>query len=230
MIAEKFDTKPVELLLDKHRVHQTPYCQDFRGLDLIIAPNVFNPAYTKVSGLLADNLTIVHDSTVLDMFSGCGVLSFLAARKARAVVGIDICPDSVACAQTNAERLGLSEKTKFRNADLWSGISPDEKFDTIVANPPLLPALPENWLEGAVADSPNMATTKKFIQGCQPHLTESGFVLMAFSNACKVYFPDPLGFVFGIARDSGLSSRIRAEWDVGYEIYTILEFRKDAHG
>jgi methylase of polypeptide subunit release factors len=227
MKAERFDTKPVELLLARHKGHQIPYVQDFRGLQLVILPEVFNPTYTKVSGFLADNLDVSPNSKVLEMFSGSGALSFIAAQKAENVVGIDISPHAVECSKLNAERLGLSGKTQFRTASLWEGVGRDEKFDTIVANPPLLPAIPENWLEMTVADSPEMSTTVRFLQGCSAHLTASGCVQMAFSNACKVYFNNPLEFISEVAKQSGLTMMVCAKWDMGYEVYRILEFRKE---
>ena len=226
MIAEGFDVKPVELLLARHKEHEGPYMQDFRGMQLAILPDVFNPAYTKVSGFLADNLIISPESMVLEMFSGSGALSFIAAVKAKRIVGVDISPQSVVCAKLNATKLGLSDKIDFRIADLWDGVDESEKFDAIIANPPLLPATPENWLEMTVADGPEMQTTVRFIQGCSSHLTDSGHVLMAFSNACGAYFANPLEFIRRTVNESGLSMQIRAEWDVGYEIYRILEFRK----
>lgn len=226
MLAENFDTLPVQRLLTKHSQHQTPYDQDFKGLNLVIFPEVFNPAYTQVSGLLADNLTVSSGASVLEMFSGSGALSFLAAQNASSVVGVDLSPHAINCAQHNAKRLGLEKKIKFRLANLWQGVTSDEKFDLIVANPPLLPAVPENWLELAVADSPEMTTAKNFIQGCPKVLTEDGQVLMAFSNACKAYYDDPLAFIDRTAQNAGMEMNIRAEKDVGYEVYRILEFRK----
>lgn len=227
MIAERIDTIPVQRLLAKHLAHQAPYDQEFHGLQLVIFPEVFNPAYTQVSGFLADHLTVKPGSRVLDMFSGSGSLSFLAARTAGSVLGVDVSPHAVRCAQYNSELLGLSQKTEFRVAKLWSGVGEQDKFDLIIANPPLLPAIPENWLEMAIADGPDMSTAVKFIQGCGDHLIENGRVLMAFSNACQVYFDDPLGFISQTAQEAGLTMSVRAERDVGYKVYRILDFRKE---
>lgn len=226
MITNKLDTKPVELLLDKHRVHKNPYVQQFRDLDLIIYPDVFNPAYTKVSGFLADNMIILPDSIVLDMFCGSGVLSFLGAKTAKKVIGVDISPVAIDCAIQNSKDLGLANKTEFRLADLWDGVKTSEKFDLIIANPPLLPAMPENLLEMAVADSPKMSLTKKFIKGCFSRLKDNGRVFMSFSDACHVSFKDPLGFIKDISEKASLEMSIKSSWDVGYETYRILEYKK----
>lgn len=228
MIAERIDTIPAQRLLAKHLAHQVPYNQEFRGLQLIIFPEVFNPAYTQVSGFLASHLATTRGSKVLDMFCGCGALSFLAAGDADWVLGIDISPHAIKCAWYNSRRLGFTQKTQFRVANLWEGVHQDEKFDLIIANPPLLPAIPENWLEMAIADDPEMSTAVRFIQGCGDHLIDNGQVLMSFSNASQVYFDDSLEFINRTAQEAGLTMNVRAEKDAGYEVYRILDFRKEA--
>lgn len=226
MITNKLDTNPVELLLDKHRAHKEPYFQKFKDMELIMYPEVFNPAYTKVSGFLADNILVPSNSNVLDMFCGSGAISFIAAKKAKKVIGVDISPTAVQCAIDNSKRLGLLESTEFRLADLWDGVKESEKFDLIIANPPLLPAIPENWLEKAVADSPKMDLTRRFLLGCSNGLKADGRVFMSFSNACSVSFEEPLEFINNIVEEVSLKMKIKSEWNVGYEIYRILEFKK----
>ncbi len=229
MISAQFDPIPVQRLLNKHTVHLSPYEQEFRSLKLVIFPQVFNPAYTQVSGFLADNLIVNPNSRVLDMFCGSGALGFLAIKKVQRVrvTGVDISPYAIKCAISNAKNLGLDKKTEFRQGNLWEAVEEDEQFDLIIANPPLLPAKPENWLEMAIADSPNMSTTIKFLQGCASHLSKNGKVLMTFSNACKVSFKNPLQFVKKTAQRANLSIEITAERHAGYEIYRVLTFRKD---
>ncbi len=226
MKAENIDLKPVSILLDKHLQHHASYHQEFMGIDLIIDPEVFNPAYTNVTRLIAENVSAKSGSEVLDMFSGSGVLGFLVATDASRIVGIDKSIKAIMCARNNAYRLGLGNKAQYRHSSLWEKVRDDELFDLIIANPPLLPAIPESDLEMAVADSPEMSATINFIQGCVNHLKDNGRVLMAFSNASKVVFGDPLAHVVRIANEAGLSTQVIAEKDVQYEIYRVLEFRK----
>lgn len=58
MKSENIDLQPAYRLLDKHTQHIKPYEIEFRGINLLLHPEVFNPAYTKVSGFLLDNLEI----------------------------------------------------------------------------------------------------------------------------------------------------------------------------
>ena len=93
------------------------------------------------------------------------------------------------------------------------------------ANPPLLPVEPESLLEMAVADSPEMRLTQEFISGASRHLTGAGSrIYMAFSNACEAYVGNPLAFVQRLSNAANLDMSVKAEWDVGYEIYRVLEF------
>jgi methylase of polypeptide subunit release factors len=217
---------PVLKLLQRHRQHLVPYEIEFRGWLLKLHPNVFNPSYTKVSGFLADHMEIPMGSRVLDMFTGSGALAFAASRFASHVVGVDISPVATECAKANVHHLGLESKVEIRTADVWQGVDPEEKFDVIIANPPLLPVTPDTLLEQAVADSPNMQTTQEFLRHCAQHMSDQGVVYMAFSNACQAYLRHPLQFISYQADQAGLTWHIKAEWDVGYEVYRILEFHK----
>lgn len=158
------------------------------------------------------------------MFSGSGALAFIASHNASRVLGIDISPRAIEYARINAQRLGLNEKVTFRQGSMWSALDPDEKFDVIFANPPLLPVEPENLLEMALADSPEMRLTQEFIRGIPQHLLPIGRAFMAFSDACKVYVGNSVEFVYSLANATNLDMSIKAEWNVGYEVYRILEF------
>lgn len=214
----------MQVLLDKHKQHKSPYETIFKGIHLQLHPKVFNPNYTKVSGFLADNLIIKRGETVLEMFSGSGALSFITARKARKVVGIDISPYAVTCARINAEKLGLGNKVSFRKGNLWHIVEENETWDVIFGNPPLLPLKAHTLLESTVADSPSMDLMRQFIEGVPGHLKTKGRMYMTFSNASNSF-----DFINGIADSINLIVKIKAQLNVLYEIYSILEFRQNSN-
>lgn len=227
MKSEKINIEPALNLLSKHQEHHEPYLTEFQGNNFIIYPDVFNPSFTKVSGFFVSEMEIRKGDYVLDMFSGSGVIGILAAmRDASGVIGIDLSNIAVQCANENSAKYNLSEKVTFRQGNLWQAIDKDDKFDVILANPPLLPVTPETVLEMAIADSPEMSTTIAFLNGCRQHLKDGGRVYMSFSNACQVYVGDPVAFIERVSYDSGLRMNIKATRDVGYEVYRILEFYK----
>jgi release factor glutamine methyltransferase len=225
MRSDKIDLEPVKKLLEKHSMHASPYEVSFKDMELVLHPDVFNPTYTKVSGFLADNLDVKKGEVCLEMFSGSGALSLLAGTRAKKVVGIDISALAIEYSTLNSKKLNLDNKVEFRNGNMWEVVGKREKFDFIFANPPLLPVNPESLLEMAVADSPEMKLTREFISGAARHLKSNGRIYMALSNACQVYVGDPVKFMKKLASESNLSMKIKDEWDVGYEVYRIIDFR-----
>ena len=226
MKSEIVNLEPARQLLERHKIHTDPYPSGFRGLNLIIQPDVFNPDLTKVSGFLADNITITPEAKVLDMFTGCGVIAILAAKNgASSVAGVDISAAAVNCAKHNAFLNGVKDSVRFIQSNLWEYIPTTEKYDIITANPPLLPVHPETLLEMAIADSPDMNVTKGFLQECKTHMADkNSIVYMTFSNACKAYHPNPVVFIERVAQKSGLKIDGVIELDVGYEIYRVIKF------
>lgn len=225
MKSELLNLEPARQLLSRHLEHTEPYPVNFKGLDLVIHPDVFNPAFTKVSGFLIDNIDIVSGSKVLDMFTGSGSVAIFAAKNgACSVTGVDISAPAIVCAKENATRNQVADTVSFIRENLWRAVPETEKFDVITANPPLLPVLPESLLEMAIADSPEMKLTVAFLEGCRTHMNQGAKACMTFSNACKVLIPNPIAFIEEIAKKNGLVMNIIAEWDVGYEIYRVFQF------
>ena len=89
--------------------------------------NVYEPA--EDSFLFAENLIVKEGEKVLDMGTGCGILSIIAARKASEVVAVDINPYAVKCAMENAKLNGVAEKISFIQGDLFTPLKPAENFD-----------------------------------------------------------------------------------------------------
>ena len=62
----------------------------------------------------------VGEPVVVDIGTGTGVLAVLMARRgARAVVATDVNPRAVACAADNVRRLGVADRVRVEEADLW---------------------------------------------------------------------------------------------------------------
>jgi SAM-dependent methyltransferase len=74
--------------------------------------------------------------TVLDLGSGAGLDSLLAARRVGPtgkVVGVDLCPEMVEKARCNAELLGL-HNVEFVEARIEKVPLPDESVDVVISN------------------------------------------------------------------------------------------------
>ncbi|KYH39832.1 MAG: methyltransferase [Candidatus Bathyarchaeota archaeon B63] len=107
----------------------------FKGMVFYVFRHVYPPA--EDTFLLAEHLEV--GDRVLDVGTGCGILSVLSAVEAEDVVATDINPYAAACARLNAEINGVSERVEVLVGDLLSPLREEEIFDTILFNAPYLP-------------------------------------------------------------------------------------------
>ena len=118
------------------------------GFKLTIPGSVYKPA--EDTFLLAENMHLNGGEEVLEIGCGCGVLSLLAARKARRVVAVDLNSEAVKAAKANALANSLESKVEVRLGNLFEPLKPGkEKFDLIIFNPPYLPG---NLKDSSIAE------------------------------------------------------------------------------
>ncbi len=115
--------------------------------------------------------------TAWDIGAGTGVLCAVLARRGVAkVVGTDLAPRALACARDNLRRLGLADRARLVEADLFpaspDGASP-ARAALIVCNPPWLPGQPSSAVEQAVYD-PDSRMLRGFLAGLAEHLVPGG--------------------------------------------------------
>ena len=70
----------------------------------------------------------------LDLGSGCGIQSFLAAQHCQSVLGIDCNPRAISIARFNAI-LNQIDQVEFQQADMQR-VGTSQKFDFVTSNPP----------------------------------------------------------------------------------------------
>ena len=160
----------------------------FAGWVFHIDENVYEPA--EDSFLFAENLAVKKGEVVLDIGTGCGILSIIAADKAAKVVAVDINPYAVQCAKKNAKLNGVAEKMFFVHSDLFAPIRAEEEFDLILFNAPYLPSQPSeanSWLGCAWAGG---ATGRRvidpFVHESLKYLKETGRILLMQSTLSDV--------------------------------------------
>jgi release factor glutamine methyltransferase len=68
------------------------------------------------------------------------------------VVAVDSSPDALALAISNAEKLGLAERVRFVESDLFSAFGADDAFDVVAANLPYVSTAEIDTLEPEVRD------------------------------------------------------------------------------
>lgn len=216
------DQTPVRRLLNRHLAHKRPYEVRIDGLTLTMLPRVFCPTYTKTSSFLAEHVQIEPGDHVLDVFSGSGYQGLLAAGRAATVTCVDWSDDAVRCARINVESNGMADRVTVRKGDLFGPVT--GRYDVVIANPPLLPGVPEDLLGTAVFD-PGLGHSKKFIEEVGGHLTDTGRAYLLATDAHK---GSGIFDVLDHAASHGLTARPIAHRRLPYETYTVYELHRAA--
>lgn len=173
------------------------------GQDFEVHAKVFPPRSDTRS--LVENMTVAPGAAVLDMGTGSGVLAVFAAMKgAGAVVAVDINPDAVRNASSNAERHGFADRIEVRLSDGFSAIGVNEGFDLIIANLPGRNETAPDLVAAAQWDT-DFRTHKAFFSAAPDHLAPAGIILMAKAN-----YPE-LNDVIELAEQSGFSISVLAK-------------------
>ena len=134
--------------------------REFWSLDFEVSPAVLIPrpdSETLIETALKE-LKSNPPKTILDLGtgSGCLLIALLTEWRDATGVGVDISPAALAIAKRNAERLGVSGRTQFIQADF--GELSGNCFDLVVANPPYIPDAVVDTLDSDVRDfEPHLA-------------------------------------------------------------------------
>lgn len=171
---------------------------------------VFTPTRGDYPALLA-KAPSPSGKRVLDVGTGTGVLGFLLLQAgATSVVGTDLEPRAVACANENASALGFPE-SRFRavEADLFPSEG-DERWALVVCNPPWIPARPRTPLDRAIYD-PEGEILSRFLEALPEHLAPGGEGWLILSD-----LPERLGL-----RESGAVEALVSR--AGLEVLEKLE-------
>jgi release factor glutamine methyltransferase len=182
--------------------------------------NVYEPA--EDSCLFAENLNVQEAETVLDVGTGCGILAILAAKKASAVVAVDVNPYAVRCARENAKLNNVQNKIYYVQGDLFTPLNESFKFDTVLFNAPYLPAEEneaDSWIGRAWAGgATGRRVIDRFITKAPNHLKQAGRVLLMQSTLAN------LGETLHRFADYGMSARVVAERALPFfETVTLIE-------
>lgn len=160
----------------------------FSNYAFFVDENVYEPS--EDSFFFAENLTVKVGARVLEMGTGCGILSVIAAKKAVDVVAIDVNPHAVRCAVENALHNNVRSKIDFIRGDLFSPLSENSKFDLIIFNAPYLPvdeSEGNSWLSRAWAGGPTgRKTLDRFVFEAPKYLNACGRVLLMQSTLAGV--------------------------------------------
>lgn len=115
---------------------------------------------------------------VLDMGTGSGIQALTAAtnRNVRDVLAVDISKEAI----TYCKREVRNKKIRFIVSDLFSKVK--GKFDTIIFNPPYLPADRYETDISVIGGKKGYDLIERFLDKANSHLNENGVILLLFSS------------------------------------------------
>jgi release factor glutamine methyltransferase len=128
-------------------------------------------------------------ATVLDLGTGSGAIAIAigVTRPDLQVVATDRSTDALAVAADNAARHGLAaRRLVFRAGSWWQALSPAERFEIIVANPPYIADADPHLAEGDLRFEPRTALAsgsdgldalREIASGAPAHLATGGWLI-----------------------------------------------------
>lgn len=139
------------------------------------------------SDLLARFVRMLAKGKVLDMGTGSGVQAFAALEnsKVKEVIAIDINPLAVEHVQ-NRIRVMRNENPRVSKLVVMKGnmfdAIRDERFDTIICNPPYLPDEAGDHDQALYGGTEGYEWSVKFLREAKHHLAPNGQILFLFSS------------------------------------------------
>jgi len=161
----------------------------YKNLHIYLHPQVYEPA--EDSFHLLESIDVQPQHMVLEIGTGCGLIALACAAKGASVLCTDINPYAILLVQKNIKENQhlLKGSIQVKQADMFSAVKHDQRFDRIIFNPPYLPEttqdpLPESyWLDIAtLGGEDGLAQTKRFIQKLSSYLYDTGLAYTFISS------------------------------------------------
>ena len=159
------------------------------GFSLAVPPTVFHPDLYFSTRFIARYLSSLDlkNKTVLDMGSGSGILSLIAASMGASVRSVDVNPEAVLATWENAKENQLEHAITVISGYLFEPIADDATFDYIVFNPPFFPRPPKDAGEAAWQAGENYDVLRQFLINAGKHLNKAGKIVLIISSVMDIH-------------------------------------------
>lgn len=214
-------------------VAQLTSVKEFMGLEFNITPHVLIPrpeteimvqTSIEILGRLKRSLNVAD----IGVGSGAIAVSILHYLDGVTVDAVDISPEAIECARSNAEKFSVSDRINLIEGDLLEPLS-GRTYDAIVSNPPYIPTAIIDELQPEVSRyEPRLALDggpdglkhyKRLVDGAAPLLKPNAFLALEVG----VDQSEP---VRQMLEANGQFDRIEMIWDlIGIE-RIVLAYKK----
>lgn len=183
MLQARMERKPMAHILGT---------REFYGLSFMVTKDTLDPRPDSET-LIDIALTHFADKQarlrILDIGTGTGclLLTLLSYFKNAKGVGIDCSSNALLVARENAARHGLEGRTQFVESNWLQKITPLNKYDLIISNPPYIPTDDIQHLEPEVSEyepwlaldggTSGMAPYYHLVPVCKEYLKDEGMLL-----------------------------------------------------
>lgn len=157
----------------------------FLGLRLSVPVGVFHPSLffstkTMCIFLMKQDL---DKKKVLEIGSGSGAISIIAAKAGARVWATDINPESVHSTSRNATKNRVSIQT--RHSDLFESLE-EKEFDLILNNPPYYPQNPSTPADHAWYAGKDYQYFQRLFREARNYLSNEGMMMLVLSDECNI--------------------------------------------
>lgn len=197
------------------------FSEIIRNITIKSHPLVYAP--DEDTFIVADIAFREAKGKVLEVGAGSGYTSIILAKRGLDVTCSDINPNALKLIKINSEE----NKVKLRiiESDLFEKI--EEKYDTIIFNPPYLPESlldqTDPFVKSVDGGKEGFEVTKRFIDSLRPHLEKNGQAIIIFSSLTK------LEKVLDFIKENAMESEMLSEKSVGLmeKLYVLRIKRRD---
>jgi release factor glutamine methyltransferase len=151
-----------------------------RTLRITVPVGVFPPKFFLSTTLMCRTLASMnlHGHTVLEVGSGSGAVSLVAAQRGAEVTAVDLSDRACYATRRNAAANGLT--IDVRESDLFAAV--DGTFDLVVVNPPYFRHDPASQFDHAFHAGAEFQYFHRLFEGLGEHLHPGSEVLMVLTE------------------------------------------------